>query len=104
MSFAGSDEPIELTPLEDFEGIIPIKNELIAKSKRDKDKKGLKRKSLEQSDKFLTTPSTSTVLMQNARRRSSSAPTPKSIEKQSKGNDSDDNSTEEQKFASLNDL
>ena len=61
-------------------------------------RKGTKRKRSEQWEEIATTTSAPTALMQNARTRAANAPAPKRIEKESKCDNSDDNSAEKQNF------
>ena len=96
-SFTGNNEPDNLDKFVDIQS---IKNELSVK----KDRKGSKRKRLEQSEDFLTTTSAFTAPMRNMRIRATSVPTPRMIEKESKGDNSDNDSTEDQIFSSLNEF
>ena len=97
-SFARGDKHIELMALEDFANVKSVKKELIVKFKRNKDR----RKTSEQLKEFPTTTSASVVPMRNVRTRSARALTPRRIEKQSKGNNSNYDFAEEQNCSSLN--
>ena len=92
--FTHRNEVDDLIELEEFEGIALVKNELSVRSKGRKNKKGTKRKRTNQSDEFSTTAAASTAPMLNAVTRATCAPTPKRLEKESKRDNSNDESAD----------
>ena len=102
--FTSRSESDDLIELEEFKDMQLVKNKLSVKSKSGKDGKGTKRKRSNQSEEFPTTTVALIALIGNAVIRATHAPTLERIEKESKCDNSDDESAEELNFSSLNDL